>query len=207
MKIVRYLVIPLVSISLGLSLWNSDIINEVKAEQINMNNTEATLAAYRKAVERAPDNTDNWDGLGRLFFRRGELAQAEEAFRRMLFLGEARQDKATQAAAYGNLAFVHQSRSDLKHAEQMLRKALLLNKALGRKEGMAINYSSLGLVYQTRGNLDETEALWKKALTLLQEIQHSKAEMIQQWLTELARRKADMAETTQIDPDDVQTDV
>jgi len=235
-----------------------------------MNDTKAALAAYRKATELDPDNADGWNQLAALFFRTGELAQAEEAWRKVLALGKTHKDREEQgwtygnlgivyaargeldnaedmfrkalvidkilshkkgmaagygnlgniyyvrdeldkaedmhkkalelnnflgnktgmAQNYGNLGLVHQTRGELDKAEDMYEKALALNKSLDRKEGIAIQYDNLGALYKQRGNLDQAEAAWKKSLRLYQEMNIPDAKKVQQWLDELAQKKA-----------------
>ncbi len=131
-----------------------------------LHDTNGALTAYRKAVELNPDNAEGWNQLAALFLRTGELAQAEAAYRKVLSLGEAHQDKEEQSAALGNLGIVHRTRGDLDKAEEMHSKALALDEALGSKEGMAADYGNLGIVYVNRGNLDQAEQMHKKALEI-----------------------------------------
>ncbi len=131
-----------------------------------MNNPKAALAAYQKAVTLDPDNAEGWNMLGHLLRRTGELVQAEEAYHKVLALGEAHQDQEEQAAAYGNLGIVHWTRDELDQAEQMHKNALEINETLDSKRGMAVNYTNLGLVYQRRGKLDKAEEMCRKALAL-----------------------------------------
>ncbi len=131
-----------------------------------MNDTKGALAAYRRAVELDPDDAAGWTWLGHLLHRTGELAQAEEAYRKVLALGEAHQDKEEQAWALGNLGNVYQTRGELDKTEEMYRKALALNEALGSKEGMAIQYGNLGVVAYTRGELDKAEEMYRKSLEI-----------------------------------------
>jgi tetratricopeptide (TPR) repeat protein len=132
-----------------------------------MNDTKAALAAYRKAVELDPDDVEGWNVLGALLSRIGELAQAEKAYRKVLALAEAHQDKKKQAWAYGNLGNVYYTRGDLDKAKEMYRKALEINEALGSKQGMAENYGNLGNVYATRGELDKAKEMYRKTLELI----------------------------------------
>ncbi len=165
--------------------------------------TKAALAAYQKAVELAPDNAAGWTWLGHLLHRTGKRAQAEAAYRKVLALGEAHQDKEEQAMALGNLGIVHLTRGELNKAEEMCRKSLALYEALGRKEGMAGNYANLGSVYKQRGNLDQAEELWKKSLSLFQEIEEigsPNAKVIQQGLDELAQQRGNQQAPHAVNP-------
>ncbi|WP_417916678.1 tetratricopeptide repeat protein [Candidatus Electronema sp. JC] len=137
-----------------------------------MNNPKEALLAYQKAVELDPDNADGWNPLGLLLKRTGELTQAEEAFRKVLALAEARQDKEKQAWALGNLGNVYRTRGELDKAEEMYRKVLALHQSLGSKEGMAADYANLGIVAYTRGELDKAEEMHRKALELHQALGH-----------------------------------
>jgi tetratricopeptide (TPR) repeat protein len=131
-----------------------------------MNDTKAALAAYRKAVELDPDNADGWNQLATLFLRTGELAKAEEAYHKVLALGEAHQDKKEQAWAVGNIGNMYLIHGDLDKAEEMYRKALALHEALGSKEDMAIQYGNIGIMYYARGDLKKTEEMLRKSLAL-----------------------------------------
>ncbi|WP_417910398.1 tetratricopeptide repeat protein [Candidatus Electronema sp. PJ] len=127
------------------------------------------LLAYQKAVELDPDNADGWKQLGDLLLYRTEtreLAQAEEAFRKVLSLGEAQQNKKWQAAALNNLGRLAQMRGELDKAEEMLKKGLEMSEALGFKEGMAASYSTLGFVAYHRDELDKAEEMYRKSLAL-----------------------------------------
>jgi tetratricopeptide (TPR) repeat protein len=137
-----------------------------------MNDTKAALAAYQKAVQLDPDNADGWNRLASLLWRTGELAQAEEAYRKVLALAEAHQDKEWQAKAIGNLGIVAYTRGELDKAEEMYGKGLALNEALGRKEGMARDYGNLGNVYMTRGELDKAEEMHRKSLEISEALGH-----------------------------------
>lgn len=133
-----------------------------------MNDTKAALAAYYKAVQLDPDNVDGWNTLGSLLYRTGELAQAEAAFRKVLALAEAHQDKEKQAWAYGNLGNVYNTRGELDKAEQMHKKALEIHNHFECKEGSACASINLGNVYHSRGEIDKAEQLYKAALKISQ---------------------------------------
>ncbi|MCI5207312.1 MAG: tetratricopeptide repeat protein [Candidatus Electrothrix sp. ATG2] len=153
-----------------------------------------TLAAYQKEAQLDPDNAEGWNQLGLLLLRTGELAQAEEAFRKVLALGEAHQDKEVQVGVLGNLGGVYRVRGELDKAEEMHLKSLELNKALGRKEGMANQYTNLGSLYEDCGKLDNAEAMWRKSLSLYEEMgamRHPKARMIQQALLKVEQADRD----------------
>ncbi|MGR0482057.1 MAG: tetratricopeptide repeat protein [Candidatus Electronema sp. V4] len=128
--------------------------------------TKAALAAYQKAVQLDPDDSDGWNMLGHLLLRTGELTQTEAASRKVLALGEAHQDKEEEAAALGNLGILAYTRGDLDKAEAMHKKALETHEVLGSKESIAQDYGNLGSVYAISGELDKAEQVFTKALEI-----------------------------------------
>ena len=135
-----------------------------------MNDIKVALAAYRKVVKLDPDNAEDWNRLGHLFHRTGQIKEAEKAYRRVLALGEAHKDKEEQAAAYGNLGIVYRALGDLSQTEQLHEKALKVYKDLGSKEGMANQYSGLGLVYTERGELNKAKEMHREALAIHEDL-------------------------------------
>ncbi len=131
-----------------------------------LHDTDKALAAYREAVDLDPDNAVGWNQLGHLLRRTGDLDDAEQAYRRVLALGNTVDDQELVAVATGNLGNLYSTRGDLDEAEEMYEKSLALYEALGHKEGMASQYGNLGILYQTRGDLDRAEEMYEKSLAL-----------------------------------------
>ncbi|CAK8710771.1 hypothetical protein GKODMF_01885 [Candidatus Electrothrix gigas] len=160
----------IVLIQLGLINVNVDLPDRddmleayQKAEQANRDNT---LAAYQKEAQLDQDNAEGWNQLGLLLFRTGELTQAEEAFRKVLALGEAHQDQEEQARASQQSGHCISDMGGAGQGRRDAQEGFELHKALGSKEGMAANYGSLGLMYRIRGELDKAEEMHRKALEL-----------------------------------------
>lgn len=70
------------------------------------------------------------------------------------------------AAAYSNLAIVHQTRGEFDQAEVLYKKALEVHEALGHRDSMARDYNNLGYVYWSRGDLEQAERVYRKSLAL-----------------------------------------
>jgi tetratricopeptide (TPR) repeat protein len=135
-----------------------------------LDNTEEALRWYRRAIELDPANADGWNQLGHVYLRTGQLDQAEEAYRKVVTLGEANGDMAVIAMGTGNLGLLYRTRGDLDRAEEMYKKALAINEQLGRQEGMADQYGNLGNIYQTRGELGRAEEMHKKSLVIEEQL-------------------------------------
>src|SRR5215218_8785262 len=151
-----------------------------------LHDTGRALEAYRQATTLDPDNWENWNMLGQLLLRTGELSVAEAAFRKVESLATSAKNQDWQARAYANLGLVYQARKDLDQAEAMHQKALEIHEALGNKEGMARVYADLGIAYETRGDLDQAEAMYCKALTLFEAIgAQPQIEQVRAWLAQV----------------------
>jgi tetratricopeptide (TPR) repeat protein len=131
-----------------------------------LHDTEKALAAYHEAVDLDSDNADGWNRLGHLLYRTGDIDDAEQAFMRVLALGNRVENQELIAIATGNLGLLYSTRGDLDRAEEMYKKSLAIEEALGRKEGMASDYGNLGNLYLTRGDLDRAEEMYGKSLAL-----------------------------------------
>ena len=68
-----------------------------------LHDTQKALAAYREAVALDPDNAAGWNQLGHLLRRTGDLDRAEQAYNRVLALGNTMGDREVVAAATSNL--------------------------------------------------------------------------------------------------------
>ncbi|HKF94057.1 MAG TPA: tetratricopeptide repeat protein [Gammaproteobacteria bacterium] len=153
-----------------------------------LNDPQKALDAYRRATQLDPGNADGWNALGILLYRTGNLSEAEEAFRKVLSLGRARNDRLLFAAAYTNLGIVYRVRGDLDQAEAMFHKGLEIDKGLGHQEGMARAYANLGVVYKMHGDADQAEASYRKALELFEQLgAKRKSAQVQRWLDALRR--------------------
>lgn len=80
----------------------------------------AAGASYRRAVELWPTSANTWMALGNNRYAAGDLAGAEQAYRRLLVLD------GQFAPAYNNLAQILLDRRQFDQAEQMVREALAI---------------------------------------------------------------------------------
>lgn len=96
-----------------------------------LDNTEEALRWYRRAVELDLANADGWNLLAQLYYRTGQIDQAQGALRKVVAFGEANRDPEAIAMGTGNLGNAYQTRGELDRAEEMYKKSLALFKTLG----------------------------------------------------------------------------
>ncbi|MDX2115535.1 MAG: tetratricopeptide repeat protein [Planctomycetota bacterium] len=121
-------------------------------------------ASLRLILGALPSDLPATNSMGHIAQLRGDLAEAERLYSRLLEL--APQDESLQAVALGNLGMVSFTRGDLDKAEEMHTKALAIEEKLGRLEGIASEYANLGSVSYTRGDLDKAEEMYRKSLAI-----------------------------------------
>ena len=154
-----------------------------KADLLNLNRKLAAVAYLRGDIDEAmatvkeilaldPDDLHGRNQLGQIHLLRGNLKEAERAYKRVLRVAKRHKDKGWQAAAYGNLGLIHQTRGKLDEALRMFNKALEMDEQSGDHDGMAADYGNLGNVYLIRGELDKAERKLNKALELYKQIEN-----------------------------------
>lgn len=127
-------------------------------------NIEQADQSLRILLEYNADDPDAINRMGHVHRLRGEFAEAEARYRRVLEL--AGDDQSLQAVAYENLGSVLEDRGDLAGAEAMYRKALEINERLGCLEGMAKQYGNLEIVMYARGDLVSAEEMHREAMSI-----------------------------------------
>lgn len=129
-----------------------------------LNDMQAALMAYQKAVASDPDNIEAWDKLGHIQRRLGHLDEATRAYESVSRL--AGDDQYWQSVAYGNFGILYYARGELDKAEKFLLKSLAIDETLGSQEGLASIYGNLGVIYLARSELDKAKELLLKALEI-----------------------------------------
>ncbi|XCN73100.1 MAG: tetratricopeptide repeat protein [Candidatus Electrothrix aestuarii] len=167
-----WLALTLLVAGFGLAGWSKYVnkVNRVDASKQSIKTVEAPneqpkikheqnnfQTVRRKEIELDPDNPARWNKLGLLLLYTGELDQAEEAFQKLLALGEAHQDKESQAIAYGNLGLVYRSWDNIDQAEAYWKKSLLLYQEMGMPDTKDIQ-QRLDELSQYRASLQASPA-------------------------------------------------
>ena len=111
---------------------------------------DTAVAAHREAVRLRPDWPDAWINLGQELLALGRLAEAREAFARVVALDDRSVD------GHSGLAAVAVEREDLATASAELRRAL------DADPGRAETLDNLARVERARGNQKEAERLLRQ---------------------------------------------
>ena len=143
-----------------------DLNREIAAVAYLRGEIDIAMSAVQEILKAAPHDIVALTLGGHLHRLRGELKEAEAAYKQVLILAKAQGHSEGEAVATGNLGVIYWTWGDLDEAERMHRKSLEINERLGRQEGMANAYGNLGLIYWTRGDLDEAERMLRKGLEI-----------------------------------------
>ncbi len=110
--------------------------------------------AYRKVLEKQPDQSDALYGLGVLARHRGDYSDAEKMFRAVL------RGQPESFKAWFSLGNLHQDQGQWLEAVEAYQRALTI-----QPEEVAI-YNNLGYTLQQQGKFDEAIVCYQKALEL-----------------------------------------
>ncbi len=128
--------------------------------------TQASINAYRRATELAPNDSDAHNLLGSLYLRTGDY---EEALRTLEQVSWFEDDEAKRAVALGNLGVVALATGDNAEAERLFRESLEINERLGLKDGQAADLADLSDVVRAQNKLTQAKDMLQRALKLYNE--------------------------------------
>ncbi|MDD2816224.1 MAG: tetratricopeptide repeat protein [Thiotrichaceae bacterium] len=137
-------------------------------------NTQEALQAYRRVVELEPESVEDWNRLGILLERIGELSEAEQAFQQVLKLAIEQENKVFEAKSYRNLGNIYETQGDLKRAKQLNEQSLTIYKEMNDKAGIADSYNQLGVIYREQGELKQAKQLHKQSLAIYEKLENKK---------------------------------
>ena len=180
---------------------------------------EDAEAAYRKALELAPDSAHAWNGLGIVLDNQNRYPEAEAAYRKALELAP------DLVAAWINLGIALYGQDRYPEAEAAYRKALELapdyfaawnnlgnaldsqnrhpeaeiayRKALELAPDSAHAWNGLGIVLDNQNRYPEAEAAFLKALELVPDYDYAHSNLAGLYLMKLGRIDAGIAELIQ----------
>jgi tetratricopeptide (TPR) repeat protein len=130
--------------------------------------TQTALEWYRKAVALDATNWESWKLLGYLLERTGQLHDAEDAYNRVVSIGQSRGDPGVVATGHLNLGQLSIIRADYGQAESMFKSVLQVYQTIGDTEGVANAYIGLGRTYHELGKFAQAKAMFEQALALYQ---------------------------------------
>ena len=109
-------------------------------------------------------------GIGQMHYQLGNWNEADQLFQEALALAEVQGDKATIAAAWGQLGDIERNRGNWEAAERLYRQKLETCEELGDRQGMSQVIGTLGDIERNRGNWDAAECLYRQSLELRTEL-------------------------------------
>lgn len=117
--------------------------------------------------------TSRWEQLnesGRLFFLKGDVRRAEDAFREAVAEAERDNDSLRLSSSLGNLAQLRYQQRDLDDAEALFRRSIVLReKAVGPDHvSVAQPLNNLAALHVARGEHAEAQALLTRALRVVE---------------------------------------
>ncbi len=115
---------------------------------------DEAVAAYRKAIELDPKNTDAYSGLGYALSAQKKLDEAVAAYRKAIELDPKNTD------AYSGLGYALSAQNKLDEAVAVYRKAIELDPKY------VYAYNGLGYALSAQNKLDEAVAAYRKAIEL-----------------------------------------
>lgn len=129
-----------------------------------LRDTEEALEAYRRATTLDPASADGWLGLGDAATAAGRLAEAEQAYVRLLALSQQAQDPALEALARVRLGDVRLDQGDLPAALLHYQARMIIAERLAQEEpdnprwqrALAVTHKRLGDAERIRGDLAAT---------------------------------------------------
>lgn len=129
------------------------------------------LEAAQRFVKDAPDQwpveaAQNLSNMGWIYFRRGELEQAEEYLNQALVLVDGSNQYDVIASLYNRLGGVYFQKNELERASTFVRRSLVLREEIGDIGAVARSYNNLGLLGWKRGDWDSALESFQRSLEL-----------------------------------------
>jgi tetratricopeptide (TPR) repeat protein len=128
------------------------------------NAASAFQNALRSPLATGANRVILLNGMGLVFYERGDLEQAQSAFAEVLDLATHANDDGLRASALHNLGSIAWTRGKLHDARELLKRAQRIQVAIMDRQGEAGTLASLGLVEEGVGNWDKAIEIYQDAL-------------------------------------------
>jgi DNA-binding winged helix-turn-helix (wHTH) protein/tetratricopeptide (TPR) repeat protein len=116
------------------------------------------------------------NNLAAIYFAQGDLARAEETFRKTVEQFRAIGNPEGMAAGLGNLGGVLLSRGDLRQAKKYFEEAIPNQEAVNDIEGVALTLNNLGDLAEQSGDLEVAKIEYDRGMVTAQRIDSKGAE-------------------------------
>src|SRR5271166_3233362 len=143
-----------------------------------LGNPQQALAAYLKAIELDPNDSESLLWAGWFEADRGQLDEAERDFRRILELTEGNEQAGTRVGATLGYGDIRKQRGDLPGALKSYRDALAIAERLAKAEpgnanwqrDLSVSYNRIGDVQQAQGDLATALSSYQAALAIMERL-------------------------------------
>lgn len=126
---------------------------------------EAAIQILQEGLKLIDYDPDLWNYLGVAYWRKGDLADALEAFNRSLSLDH------NYSIAFNNRGSVYLSKFMATKDQNDLDQAIgNFNQAIALDPGYASAYNGLGAAYSQAGNMEDAIHSWEKAVAINPEL-------------------------------------
>jgi tetratricopeptide (TPR) repeat protein len=149
---------------------DADGANQLGQAYHRLGNFGGAEIAYRCALQNAHGDSDREAvaraGLGSIALKRGDLAVAEDYYRRGLTLFKQLGRKRPQSGIFHDLGDIANTRGDFADAKGLFHCSLSLAAELGLEREQSAALHNLGNVSQSLGDLDEAEGYYRRSLEI-----------------------------------------
>ncbi len=135
---------------------------------------ENARQSYAAAGDRNND-ARTLNDLAGVYFRQGDLAQAEKMWREAAAEFQQTGDPEGTAAALNNLGDVFLLQGNLPEARKLLKQSIPASEAIEDKSGVALVLNDLGDLARREGNLEAALTTYQQAMATAQEIDDKSA--------------------------------
>jgi tetratricopeptide (TPR) repeat protein len=152
-------------------IWPEVLIHKGHILTFNGHWNEA-LACFEQSLELSRNLKEDcltaraFNGIGVIYFRKGDLQQAMQYYQKGLEIANAADDKQNCSKLNSNIALVHWSLGDLDQAIELTKNSLVLAEKLNDTQGIARAYNNLGIIYWEQRKLDQAIVAYNKSLEL-----------------------------------------
>ncbi|MBN2047526.1 MAG: tetratricopeptide repeat protein [Anaerolineaceae bacterium] len=130
----------------------------------------AEMALNEMSDDSPIEYSQIFNDIGWIYFRRGNMDQAEELLKKSLDLVEHTEAYDVISSIYNRLGGIYFLKGDMDLSTTYVQRSLQLREQLGEVASVARSYNNLGLIAWKRGVLDEAQKNFEKSSRLQEDL-------------------------------------